>query len=309
MDKTVDQSLVELHKDILLRYLPGKKVSAPVPELFSRGANNALYRFELAGRPVVAKVGMNPFYRHLHIEYEVMKHLAGICPGVVDFFTDEQHDVQVLLIEFVEGVHPPTLDTDAVRDIATVIAAYHTYATPVPMVPAETCGGFIANSVMQVPGTCCQPDHLDRFNTLLTLVLRLARYFGSGNAHERNVLVHGDLIPLNIIADRFGFLKIIDWEGVRYDAPEADLATLVKAYRMDEMQREHLFAAYGLPVDRTIFTFRLAVHYLQVIAWRLAIQLPREREEHYTAAVAELEEEFAVAEELVAGMSVPMPSN
>ena len=308
MIKNVDPSLVELHHTILAEYIISKGLPATEPEFLARGVNNVLYRFDLAGRQVVAKIGTNCFYRQLHIEFEVLRRLYGISPAGIDFFTDKQRYTQVLLLEFAEGRHPFVFQGDMMRNVGAVIARYHQIDEPVAAVPVETCRNFLENRILQVPGMLCRKAHLGMFNrcyrTALDCTERMEPLLNSG----RRVLVHGDLIPLNIIADRFGFLKIIDWEGARYDAPEADLATLVKAFGLNDAQTEELFAAYGLPVDRTVFLFRLAVHYLQVIAWRLAVQIPGGPDEENEKAAAELAVEFSTVQELFSRLVRTLPA-
>jgi thiamine kinase-like enzyme len=113
------------------------------------------------------------------------------------------------------------------------------------------------------------------------------------------VLVHGDLIPLNILRTNAGEFHIIDWEGVRYDEPEADLVTLVKAYSLDDHQIASLLKGYGRPVDRRMLICRFLLHLLQVVAWRLAVQIPSVSGEKRTAAALEMEREMGQAESIL----------
>ena len=267
----------------------------------AQGANNALYRFHLAGRSLLAKIGINPFYRQLHIEYAVLQHAGAVCPVPFDFFDDVRTGLQVLLIEPVSGIHPFELNDAALCAAGRAIASYHTGVPKIDEVPEESGAGFITDRILRVRKFGGLHEFHERFDCLYTAVLVAARQEEMTPDYRKLVLVHGDLVPRNIIMHPSGVLRIIDWEGTRYDVPEADLATFVKAYHLEGTQRERFFDAYGLPVDRMLFDFRLAVHYVQVIAWRLAIQLPHERGDRYNEAIAELEKEFSTAEQLISG--------
>lgn len=303
MNLLVSQEVIERHRTVLRRYLWSRRGSIrQVPELVAQGANNALYRFHLRGRPLLAKIGMNPFFRQLHVEYAVLKHVRTISPGVFDFFEDERTDLQVLLLDPVDGVHPYILDDAMLSAAGRAIAAYHNGSAVIAEVPVEHGVSFITDRILQVERYGGLVAYRDRYEKLYDSLLSYADLFSLRDCGKM-VLVHGDLVPRNIISEPGGALRIIDWEGARYDIPEADLATIVKAYHLEGEHRELLFAAYGLPVDRTLFNFRLAVHHVQVLAWRLSIQLPQVQEEQNSHVEEEIEKEFGIAEQLLARLA------
>ena len=299
-DPLISPVVVNRHRRILRRYLWTRRESIhQVPELVAQGANNALYRIYLNEKPVLAKIGMNPFYRKLHIEYAVLRQVAPLSPEPIDFFNDARSGLQVLLLKQLDGRHPDVLEDTDIAAIGRIIAAFHTGIPPIDAVPTEQGMSFIRNRVLQVRSTGGLQTYRDRFKKLYDVLLGYADRPGVTPHPDQNVLVHGDLVPRNIIMEPDGAARIIDWEGARYDVPEADLATFLKAYRITGARREHFFSAYGLPVDRNRFALRLAVHYLQVIAWRLTMQLSREYGKRYDEVVAELDEELDIAEELI----------
>ncbi len=303
MNHLVSPEIIEQHRTVLRRYLWSRRGAIrQVPELVAQGANNALYRFHLRGRPLLAKIGMNPFFRQLHVEYAVLKHVGTISPGVFDFFEDDRTDLQVLLLDPVDGEHPYVLDNALLSAAGRAIAAYHTGSAVIDEVPVEQGVSFITDRILQVERYGGRVDYRERYEKIYGSLLSYADQFPLGD-RGRMVLVHGDLVPRNIISEPGGALRIIDWEGARYDIPEADLATIVKAYHIEGERRERLFAAYGLPVDHALFNFRLAVHYVQVLAWRLAIQLPQVQEEKNSQVEEEIEKEFGTAEQLLAAYS------
>lgn len=291
---------VNRHRRILRRYLWTRRESIrQVPELVAQGANNALYRFFLNEKPVLAKIGMNPFFRKLHIEYAVLRQVAPLSPEPIDFYNDPRSGLQVLLLKQLDGIHPYELEDTEVAAVGRIIASYHTGTSPIDTVPTEHGASCIRKRVLQV-GSCGDlQTYRDRFKNLYDMLLEYAGHPGVAPDSERNVLVHGDLVPRNIIMASDGAVRIIDWEGARYDIPEADLATFVKAYRLTGAKRENLFSAYGLPVDRNRFAFKLAVHYLQVMAWRLTMQLSREFGERHEEVLGELSEELHTTEDLI----------
>jgi thiamine kinase-like enzyme len=111
------------------------------------------------------------------------------------------------------------------------------------------------------------------------------------------VPVHGDLIPLNILQQGPASFRIIDWEGLRLDEPEADVATLFKAYRCDAAQQQAFERGYGPGLRPQRLRFRRLLHDLQVAAWRLACQIPVAEGAALEKALAEAREELDWARE------------
>jgi hypothetical protein len=284
----LDDQDIRIHAALLLDY-----------GLLARGANNLLYRVCLSGKKVVAKIGINPFFRQLAREQAIAPFTGGAGPAVYDYFVDDNCGAEVLLLELIPGTHLSTFDDDQLLNMGATIARYHR-VTPLPeTIPVETCHDFCVNRILLMEPKRATVRYRSRFRALCRQATRCMESVPFSSGDHPSVIVHGDLIPLNIILDPTGVFRIIDWEGVRYDAPEADLATFITALHLDERQTGLLLRGYGLPVSAAMLHFRLALHYLQVIAWRLAVQQPACSPQSWNSVAAELDEELRTAQTIL----------
>jgi hypothetical protein len=288
-------NIYDLHKQLLRTHFHEIQMRPGEPEPFARGANNLLYRFHLDNMPVLAKIGINAKFRFLNHEFSALSHIGSIGPKVIDFFTDKESGTQILILELIEGFHPVHFSNDQICSFVNTIATYHELSNRLPDIKHYTSATFLENCLCPANATGITQDIFARYQRILQSA---THYASLENATRCRSLVHGDLIPNNIILDKNGVFRIIDWEGVRYDSPESDLATFVKAFNFTQKQIEDMLTSYSAPFNRKVFNFRLLTHYLQVISWRLGVQLQHISENEFEAALSTLENELSTAEEM-----------
>lgn len=244
----------------------------------TRGANNRLFRAEHAGEVYLVKEGLNPDFRMLHREFQFLSRTDGIGPRVYAFQARPPQGMQCLVMECIEGVHPDTDMPDFPRNLGMTMSSWHRIPAFVDWLPRETWQSFLQIRVLRPAA-----DDSDRM--AFDLVCQTAFHTGDslyaisttnaeGNV-DLPVIVHGDLIPLNMLQRSDGTLCILDWEGARLDEPEADLATAIVGCALSTEQVSELLRGYALPVDGRKLEFRLALHLLQIAGWRLACQVPQ----------------------------------
>lgn len=267
--------------------------SAANLRFLAKGASNAIYAFETEAGPKVAKVSLLDGPGRLHREEAFLRLHPGIGPGCDTLWTDPRDGSQVLVQERLEGHHPFFLDEAGVEAMGRVVRRYHDLRAP-EGVEREDWLAFLEARVLTHPDPGAPVD----LTKALARALPRARGLGERLAREAPsgppVPVHGDLIPLNLMVTPQG-IRVLDWEGLRLDEPEADVATFLKSFRCGERERDAFTRGYGPGLDPRRLAFRRLLHELQVAGWRLACQVPVLRGEALDKALREAGEELASA--------------
>lgn len=241
----------------------------------AQGGSNEVHRLETGPGDFVVKLSRPSVPSRLVFEHAFLARAAGeIGPRV--HFLDERGgpDGQAVLVEdFVEGTHPFRLDEASGAALGTCLRKLH----------ATSVGPFEA-----VLEKTRWQDHLDRrvlpqmdlardeaprtLHAEVMAMVEAAQTLGvrldSRMVSHPRTLVHNDVIPLNVLATPEGMV-LIDWEWVRIDIPEWDLASALKAFEMDVTAQEAFWEAYGLGHDPDLMEFVGILHHLNVVAWRL----------------------------------------
>lgn len=271
---TDSSSLYAVHSDLFRQYCTSRAILHTDLQEFSYGANNRLYRSQLCGHNVVIKIGTNPRFRRLQTEFQVLQKLTRSKQMQPDYFIDESSGTELLVQPFKTGTHLSSLDENHLLALGKTIARYHYPVQSIHCLHHETEHTFIGTFLLPVNAQPCNAAYFEQFTLFLLQTEALLATQKPSTAASPPVLVHGDLIPRNILFTSQNRVSIIDWEGARMDTPEADLATCIKAFGLHGEEQNLLIQAYGHPIDPAILDIRLLLHYLQVVAWRLAIELP-----------------------------------
>lgn len=265
----------------------------------TRGANNLIYRLHCDNLSLIAKIGVNAKFKNLDKEYLFLNQVKDIGPEVFFFDICGENHLHVIIESFIDGYHPYQMNYEQLNNIGQKIALYHSVNHSQFIFSNETWLDFIDNRIPLID------PQKDEHSLASTVIEKKEQAKKLGFSIYKNkiktvpVLVHGDLIPLNLIIGKDGSFKIIDWECIRYDDAESDLATLIKAFRLTDDQIVTLLQGYNRAIDKQILEFRLLLHYLQVIAWRIAVQIPSSIAAEKEKAVTETYEELSVAENLM----------
>jgi hypothetical protein len=277
------------HRDRISAALGPLGLQAEGLRFLAQGANNVVYAFEAGGRALVAKIGVNPGSRCLGQEWAFLKAHAGIGPQALGFAVDGQGS-QLVIQERLIGEHPFLLDAVGLEALGRAVRSYHGLAAP-SGTPKDDWGSFMACRILPTPPGTRHPSLAADLASAVAAALAWGAALGPVAAPP--VLVHGDLIPLNLIQQGPQRFRIIDWEGLRVDEAEADVVTLFKAYRCGPADQAAFMRGYGPGLDPQRLRFRRLLHDLQVAAWRLACQLPAAQGAALEKALSEAEEELA----------------
>lgn len=256
----------------------------------ARGANNVIYAFENQGGPKVAKVGFNPSSHLLHREWAFLRMHPGIGPVCDALWTDPVEGFQVLVQERLEGTHPYTLDELGLEAMGLLMRRYHGFSAPEGLV-REDWRSFLDTRVLHQPAPGAPPALVAALSRDRMLAEDLGEHLELDSAEGTAVPVHGDLIPLNLMLTAQG-MKILDWEGLRLDEPEADVATFFKAFRCGARDQAVFLRGYGTGLDARRLVFRRILHDLQVAGWRLTCQIQTLQGSFLEKALHEAKEEL-----------------
>lgn len=244
-----------------------------------RGANSMLFESSASDERFVVKLGVNERFRFLHREFQFLCRTDGIGPRAYALHTQVPSGLQALVEERLDGVAPIAADCGVLERIGAKIAEVHRLHAFADWAPAEDWKAFMEERILRPGSAGDWGTHFSElcdgmrsagdllYGDLLYRVLPVAE-------RPLPVIVHGDLIPDNMLVLADGSIRILDWEGARLDEPEADLATAIKGFGLVGAARAALLRGYGLPLRGPVLEFRLALHALQVAGWRLAVQLP-----------------------------------
>jgi hypothetical protein len=214
----------------------------------------------------------------------------GIGPSCDALWTDPADGAQVLVQERLEGAHPYTLDELGLEAMGRLMRRYHGFSAPDGLV-REDWQGFLATRVMDRPAPGAPPDLATALFRDRSLAGDLGNKLDLESPERTAVPVHGDLIPLNLMLTAQG-LKILDWEGLRLDEPEADVATFFKAFRCGARDQAAFLHGYGPGLDARRLIFRRLLHDLQVAGWRLTCQIQTLKGSALEKALREAKEEL-----------------
>ena len=241
----------------------------------AQGGSNTVHRLETDRGMFVLKVSKPTVPSRLGFENAFLTVAAGeIGPRVWHYDGSGVHHDQALLVEeFLQGSHPFRLDDVAAAALGASLRKLHSrsLAEFVGILTRPDWQTHLDERVLPQMALAQEASPRELYGEVLTMVdsaRRLGtRWTSRLGAHPRS-LVHNDVIPLNVLATSDGMV-LIDWEWVRIDIPEWDLASALKAFEMDASAQGAFWEAYGLGHDPDLMEFVGILHHLNVVAWRL----------------------------------------
>jgi len=205
-------------------------------------------------------------------------------------------------MDFVPGKHFFEVGVEAARDLGYAVASFHGRS----VAPLRGCldephwtSYFRDRLVSQfnVAESSAPRPLVARLRVLLDKIYELGQSQAALLEGPGRCLVHGDLIPLNMMHGEQGCL-FIDWELGRLDYPEWDLCALVKSLRFDTDSYATFRKCYGREVNEKRLRLVSLLHYANVALWRMAAFYGRgEYRDGSTLFLGELEEEVSWLEE------------
>ena len=239
-------------------------------EPWREGASNAVWRLDIGDLRAVLKVGKLADWRRLELESSVLREIGGVgAPEHLDgglAGDDLPWDWSVL--ERVDGFHPDRLTVASAGELGRTLARLREVEFG-SLLPARSWRRFVEDRIRHPISrtTSAPPDLLGRFSLLLQA---LEENPASGDLLDSlpAAVVHGDLIPPNLLERTDGTFSVLDWENPGVGAACWDLAGVRKAFRLDPGAWEALVTALDEPVPGRCVDFADALQQLQVAAWR-----------------------------------------
>ena len=146
-----------------------------------------------------------------------------------------------------------------------------------------------------------------RFATLVRRAQSLANHGDALDAFPVGV-IHGDIIPLNLMEGDDGRIWVLDWENPRLGSLAWDLAGIRKAFNLGERAWDALLNTLE-PVPGAALDFADALQQLQVAAWRLETWWGRDDRSAGPFFLEELDQELSKAERILVTLDPSTPSS
>ena len=270
-------------------------------EPWREGASNAVWRLDIGELGAVLKVGKLADWRRLELEASVLLAIDG--RGAPCVLANGQAgdglpwDWSVL--ERVDGLHPDRLTLASAYALGRTLAGLRKVDFG-SLLPLRTWRTFVADRIRHPlsKADSARPDQLDRFSRLLERVERnpaLGDLLDSMPA----AVVHGDLIPLNLVEKPDGTFFVLDWENPGIGAACWDLAGVRKAFKHDAGAWNALVSSLDEPVPDECIDFADALQQLQVAAWRAETWWGRGIHSGGAFFLEELDQELETADTLL----------
>lgn len=257
------------------------------------GAANESFRIEFSRWTLVYKRALDGHNPRLRQEFELLRHPRNIWgPRAWSHFEDPDG----LLEDLVPGKHLFILKSRQAFSLGRQLHRLHTAdASSIPCLDVPGCKAYLAQRLLpqwEELWPLAPLEVLRRVERALLTFEAEASHWDACGSEQSTTLVHTDLIPLNILfqdSDRCSFL---DWEWARVDAPEWDLASLLKAFRFEPSALTAFWEGYALPFDPGRLRAVSAMHCCNVVLWRLRCLHVRHEHQDSPLFRNELEEEL-----------------
>jgi len=269
------------------------------------GASNDCFLLRFENGSAVAKSPRAGTSSRLSREAWLLSRLPdGIAPTPYGLVESAGAEIGGLLEAWLEGKHLFQLDLGHARALGKRLGQLH----------ALSLDGLAPDIEVVEWKT-----HLERFRNRWAqasqhVPISLRQRFGTGldgvekigsklAMQDTTAIVHGDLIPLNILFGLDGDCTLLDWELARIDHPAWDVASILKAFRFDAGAIETFFHGYGTRFEPATLSFFTGLENLRVALWRMeAFHVRGEFQDVAERFLCELDEEIGQAQTHLAGL-------
>lgn len=257
------------------------------------GAANESFRIEFSRWTLVYKRALDGHNPRLRQEFDLLHHPRNVWgPRAWSHFETPDG----LLEDLVPGKHLFVLTTQQAFALGRHLHRLHTAdASGLPHLDAPGCKAYLAHRLLpqwEELWPLAPLEVLRRVERALLTFEAEAPYWDECSSERSHVLVHTDLIPLNILFQNSDRCSFLDWEWARMDVPEWDLASLLKAFRFEPSALAAFWEGYALPFDPGRLRAVSAMHCCNVALWRLRCLHVRHEHQDSPLFRKELEEEL-----------------
>lgn len=266
-------------------------------EPWREGASNAVWRLDVGEVRAVLKIGKLDDWRRQSIEAAVLRAIDG--RGAPRFLAGGAAGHELpwdwSVLERVGGEHVFELDAVSADALGRALSGLRAVEYG-DLLPRGSWTDFVADRIRlplanagQVPSAL--RDRFDRFLDDLDSRGEAGRLLDAGAAG----VVHGDLIPPNVLRRPDGSMRVLDWENPRSGSAAWDLASVRKTFRLGDGAWEALLASVDSVPSGTAIDFADALQQLQVAAWRAETWWGRRIRTAGEVFLRELEQELDTA--------------
>lgn len=240
-------------------------------DFLGRGSHNKNYVINTGQDRFVLRIEDNLQFDNLKEEYKFLKKTKGnLGPRV--FLFDNSHkiiDRNFIIEEFIEGSHPKKADDKFIKIMANWYKQLHKIKVKKKLVPLSKRVGVKRYKKFRRVLDNEIKNKLDKlYFESIALLDKNQKLF----SHVKYLsLNHGDPTRTNIFYDGKK-VRLIDWEFVHYNIPEADLVFFVWSYNLNKGQKKLFLNTYGFSKSKSAekrFNLRLLAHIWAMISWRL----------------------------------------
>jgi len=240
-------------------------------DFLGMGSHNKNYVINTSQDRFVLRIEDNFQFDNLKEEYKFLKKTKGkLGPEV--FLFDDSHKIinrNFIVEEFIEGDHPKKADDKYIKLMANWYKQLHKIKVKRKLTPLSKRIGVKKYKKFSKILDSDIKNKLDKlYSESITLFDKNQKLF----THIKNLsLNHGDPTRTNVFYDEKS-VRLIDWEFVHYNIPEADLVFFVWSYNLNKRQKKLFLDTYGFSKSKNAekrFNLRLLAHIWGMISWRL----------------------------------------
>ncbi len=240
-------------------------------DFLGMGSHNKNYVINTNQDRFVLRIGENLQFENLEGEYKFLKKTKGKLGPKVFLFDDSREiiDRDFLVEEFIEGNHPKKADNKYIKLMANWYKQLHKIKVRRRLAPLSKRVGVKKYKKFR---NVLDSDKRNKLDVLYDESIILFNKNKNLFSHIKYLsLNHGDPTRTNVFYDGKG-VRLIDWEFVHYNIPEADLVFFVWSYNLNEKKKKLFLDTYGFSKSENAkkrFDLRLLAHMWGMISWRL----------------------------------------
>jgi Ser/Thr protein kinase RdoA (MazF antagonist) len=252
----------------ICKKLNAKFISA---DFLGKGSHNENYILNTDRDRFVLRIDYNLQFDNIEEEYKFLKKTGGVLGPKVYLFDDSKKilDRRYLVEEFIEGTHPKKVDNQLMILMGKWYKKLHKNRIKRKVRPLSKRDSFIRYKKFKHILDKNKREELDKLFSQTKEILDKYNYVFKNVKYLS--LNHGDPSRMNVFYDGKS-VRLIDWEFVHYNLPEADLTFFVWSYNLNEKQKKLFLDSYGYPKTdhyNKRFNLKMLAHLWGMISWRL----------------------------------------
>jgi aminoglycoside phosphotransferase (APT) family kinase protein len=236
-------------------------------KFLGRGSHNENFLIVTEKNKFVLRIENDFKLKNLKTEYKFLKMTKGKFGPKVFLFDNSGKVIprDYLVEEFIEGRHPKKCTNKFIKDMGKWYKKLHKIKIKKPAKLLSKRDGIKRYKKFR---KVLDKKYLERMDELFSKWIKIFNQNKDLFDDKYLVLNQGDPWKENMFYVK-GKLKLIDWEFVGWDVPEADLVFFIWAYKLNKRQKEFFLKTYGYSKSEKRLNLMFIVHNLSMISWRM----------------------------------------